>query len=122
MIERIPDLPEGVVGLRAVGDVEGDDYEQVIIPAVEAALEGRDKIRLLYVLGPEFDEYEDGAAWEDAKLGMHHLFDFERVAVVTDATWISRGVRWFAFAIPGKVKVFPNAELDDARAWIVAPD
>jgi hypothetical protein len=121
-MERLPDLPGNVVGIRAVGDIEDDDYEDVLIPAVEAALEGRDKIRLLYVLGPEFEGYENDAVWEDAKFGAHHLFDFERVAVVTDVTWISRGVRWFAFAIPGKVKVFPDAALDDARAWIVADD
>ena len=122
MIEVIPDLPDGVVGLRAIGDVDGEDYETVIIPAVEAALEGRNKARLLYVLGPEFDEYKGDAFLEDAKLGMHHLFDFERVGVVTDATWLSRGVRRFAFAIPGKVKVFPYASLDEAKAWIVADD
>jgi hypothetical protein len=122
MLELLPDLPPNVVGVRAVGDVEDDDYDDVLIPAVEKALEGRDKIRLLYVLGPEFDEYEADAVWEDAKFGAHHLFDFERVAVVTDATWISRGVRWFAFAIPGKVKVFPMDSLVEAEAWIVAAD
>jgi hypothetical protein len=122
MIEELTDLPDGVVGLRAVGDVTGEDYEKVIIPAVEKVLEGRDKARLLYVAGPEFDEYEGGALLEDAKLGMHHLFDFERVAVVTDATWISRGIRWFAFAIPGKVKVFPYAAIDEAKTWIAADD
>ena len=122
MIELLDGLPEGVVGLRAVGEVEGEDYETVVIPAVEAALEGREKVRLLYVLGPEFEEYERDAAWEDAKLGMHHLFDFERVAVVTDAPWISRGVRWFAFAIPGKVKVFAHDSLVEAREWIAADD
>ena len=118
MIELIPGLPDGVVGLRAIGDVEDDDYNDVLVPAVEAALEGREKIRLLYVLGPEFDEYEGSAVREDAKFGMHHLFDFERVAVVTDAKWISRGVRWFAFAIPGEVKVYANADLEAATTWI----
>lgn len=118
MIELIPGLPDGVVGLKALGEVEDDDYEDVIIPAVDAALEGRDKVRLLYVLGPEFEEYEGDAMWEDAKLGMHHMFDFERVGVVTDVTWIARGVRWFGFTIPGKVKVFPMADLDAAKTWI----
>ncbi len=122
MIEVLDDLPAGVVGLRAVGEVDGDDYRDVIIPAVEQALEGREKARLLYVAGPDFEEYEGGAMLEDAKLGAHHLFDFERVAVVTDVTWISRGIRLFAFAIPGKVKVFPYDSLEDAKAWIVADD
>jgi hypothetical protein len=122
MIELVPGLPEGVVGLRAVGEIHGDDYDEVIVPAVEKALEGRDKVRLLYVLGPEFEEYAGDAIWEDAKFGAHHLFDFERVAVVTDVTWVSRGLRWFAFAIPGKVKVFPYDSLDDAKEWIAADD
>lgn len=118
MIKLLDGLPEGVVGLEAVGDVEDDDYRDVIIPAIEGALEGRDKIRLLYVLGPEFDEYEGDAAWEDTKLGLHHLFDFERIAVVTDVTWLSRSVRWFGFAMPGQVKVFGYADLAAAKAWI----
>jgi hypothetical protein len=109
-----------VVAIRAVGDVVADDYADVIIPAVEQALAAREKIRLLYVLGPDFEEYEGEAIWEDAKFGTHHLFDFERVAVVTDATWLSRGVRWFAFTIPGKVKVFPYDSLDEAKEWIAA--
>ena len=56
-----------------------------------------------------------------AKLGMHHMFDFERVGVVTDVTWIARGVRWFGFTIPGQVKVFPYADLDAAKTWISEP-
>jgi SpoIIAA-like len=118
MIKLLDGLPDGVVGLEAVGDVEDDDYRDVIVPAIEAALEGRDKIRLLYVLGPEFDEFEGDAAWEDAKLGMHHLFDFERVGVVTDVKWMARSIRWFGFAIPGEAKVFRYADLEGARAWI----
>lgn len=120
MIELLTGLPDGVVGLRAVGEVEDDDYEDVVIPAVERALEGRDKIRLLYVLGPEFEEYESDALWEDSKLGMHHLFDFERIGVVTDVAWIARGVKWFGFAMPGTVKVFSYDDLDEARSWIAA--
>ena len=122
MIELLSGLPEGVVGLRAIGEVEDDDYEDVVIPAVENALEGRDRIRLLYVLGPEFEEYEADAAWEDTKLGLHHFFDFERIGVVSDVKWITRGVKWLGFTIPGKVKVFADDQLDEARAWIVADD
>lgn len=118
MIESVPGLPDGVIGMRASGEVTDDDYEQVLIPAVEAALADHDKIRLLYVLGPDLEHVEAGAAWEDAKVGLHHLFSFERMAVVTDVTWIARSIRWMGFAIPAKVEVFADAELDQARAWI----
>ena len=47
MIEVIPDLPEGVVGVEAVGEVTADDYRNVLIPAAEAVLEQHGKARLL---------------------------------------------------------------------------
>jgi hypothetical protein len=38
MIRLLSDMPTGVLGLEAVDDVEREDYENVIVPAVEAAL------------------------------------------------------------------------------------
>ena len=40
-------------------------------------------------------------------------------AVVSDVDWINNGIKMFGFAIPCPIKVFPNAELESARAWIV---
>jgi hypothetical protein len=51
MIKLLTDLPDGVLGIEAVGHVEADDYANVVEPAVRAALEHSDKVRLLYVLG-----------------------------------------------------------------------
>lgn len=39
MIERIEGLPEDVLGFEAKGDVSGDDYERVLVPAIEERLE-----------------------------------------------------------------------------------
>ena len=118
MIELISDLPDDVLGIEARGEVTGEDYEQVLIPAVERHLERRSKIRLLYVLGSEFGGYSAAAIWDDAKIGMEHPFSWERIAVVTDDDGYRRLVRGFGFMVPGKVKVFDVAELDAARAWI----
>ena len=38
MIELIPDLPENVLGFSAKGEVTVEDYETVLIPAVEARI------------------------------------------------------------------------------------
>ena len=57
MLELIPDLPDNTVGIRAIGDVEDEDYEDVLVPEIERRLAHHDKIRLLYVLGPEFEGY-----------------------------------------------------------------
>jgi len=121
MLERITDLPDRVLGIKAIGEVTSDDYQSVLVPALEDKLTKSKKIRLLYVLGDQFDGYTGGAAWEDAKVGMKHLAAFERVAVVTDVDWIRNMVKAFGFAIFGQVRVFDNDELGEAREWICEP-
>ena len=76
MLELISGLPDNVVGIRAVGDVEDDDYEDVLVPEMEDRLSPHDKIRFLCVLGPEFEGYEADAVWEDAKLGARTFTSF----------------------------------------------
>ena len=57
MIELIDGLPDGVVGLEAVGKVESADYEAIAAPAVKHALERHPKIRLIHVLDDRFTGY-----------------------------------------------------------------
>ncbi len=118
MIELIRDLPDDVLGIEARGEVTGEDYEEVLIPAVQRQLERHAKIRLLYVLGSAFGGYSAAAMWDDAKIGMEHPFSWERIALVTDHDAYRRLAKGFGFMIPGKVRVFDLAELDAARAWI----
>lgn len=121
MVEWIPGLPDGVLGFEAKGTVTADDYESVIIPAVEASLSRHGKIRFLYHLGADFSGFEAAAAWDDAKLGLKHLGDWERMAVVTDVDWIRGALRIFGLAIPGHVRVFHADELAEATRWIAEP-
>jgi len=121
MIELITDLPDRVLGLRATGQVKAEDYQKVLVPALEEKLGKHKKVRLLYVLGEDFDGYTGGAAWEDAKVGMKHLAAFERVAVVTDVDWVENMVKALGFAMPGEVRVFDDDELQKAREWVSEP-
>lgn len=45
MIKLLPNLPEHVVGIVASGQVDANDYETVIIPAIESALSSHERIR-----------------------------------------------------------------------------
>lgn len=121
MLELMTDLPERVLGVKAVGQVSAEDYTTVLVPAIEAKLTRHKKARLLYVLGDEFEGYTGGAAWEDAKIGMKHLTSFERVAVVTDVDWVEKMIKAFGFVLPGEVRVFDDDDLDEARSWICEP-
>jgi hypothetical protein len=117
MIRILDDMPAGVLGLEALDDVEEEDYQNVLVPAVDAAIADHGKVRLVYVLGPEFDEYEEEAVWEELKLGVRHPASFERIAIVTDARWASRAIKVFSVLWPGQARAFPLAELEAAKGW-----
>lgn len=118
MIEQMTDLPDSVLGFTATGKVTAEDYESVIIPAVESLFSRQPRARFLYQLGDDFTGFEAAAAWDDTKLGMKHLSGWERIAVVSDVEWIRAGVKIFGLTMPGHVRVFHNNELDDAKRWI----
>ncbi|HVN63399.1 MAG TPA: STAS/SEC14 domain-containing protein [Candidatus Binataceae bacterium] len=71
-------------------------------------------------MGAQFSGIDPGAAWEDFKVGVEHLTRWERAAVVTDVEWIHHAVNAFRFLMPGRIRVFPNNQAAQARAWIAA--
>ena len=120
MIRTLSGMPAGVVGLEAIDDVEKEDYENVIVPAIDAAIAEHGKVRLVYVLGPQFDEYEGEAVWEDLKLGARQPASFERIAIVTDARWAGPAIKVFSILWPGQARAFPLADVEAAKRWASA--
>jgi hypothetical protein len=118
MIEKIPDLPDNVLGFTAIGKVTLNDYESVIIPAVEELFTRQEKIRFLYHLGNDFTGFEAAAMWDDTKLGLKHLRGWERMAIVSDIEWIRAAIKIFGLVIPGHVRVFHDKDLSEAKHWI----
>jgi stage II sporulation SpoAA-like protein len=118
MIELLKGFPDNVVAIACHGEVTRQDYDTVLIPAVEKALKSHDKVRLLYEVGPDFASYDAGAAWEDFKVGMEHFSRWERVAVITDIEWIKLATRLFSVFLPGTMRVYPTADAAQARLWI----
>jgi hypothetical protein len=121
MIEILDGFPDYAVAVNCTGRITRSDYEQSLIPAVEAALKEHKKVRLLYRAGSEFQGIEPSAVLEDVKVGFSHLSRWERVAVVTDIEWIRLAIRAFSFMIPGTVKFFRLSDESDARRWISEP-
>ena len=121
MIERLADMPAGTVGFRVAGELEREDYDEVLVPELRRALEGDGGLRTLYVI-EDLDEIEPGALWADAKLGfdlgVRHHDAWVRSAIVTDIDWMARATRLFAWMIPGEARVFPLGELEQAKTWV----
>jgi hypothetical protein len=120
VIELIEGLPDGVVGLEALGEVTPSDYTSVAYPAVEDALSRHDKISLIHVLGERFACYTAGGEWDDAKRTLLHPFSFRRIAVVTDLDHVRRLVKGAWWADPGEMRLFANARRSEALAWVSA--
>ncbi|GGY20972.1 STAS/SEC14 domain-containing protein [Rhodanobacter panaciterrae] len=118
MIAQIEGLPAGTLGFRAHGQVTAADYENIIVPDVEAAFALNRKLRLLYVTAEDFTGFDPGAMWDDAKLGMRHFSSWERIALVTDVGWLRTAATAFSFAVPAQVRLFHGAELTEATHWI----
>ncbi|NQD35899.1 STAS/SEC14 domain-containing protein [Permianibacter sp. IMCC34836] len=118
MIELLTNLPDHVVGIAASGEVTADEYESVIIPAIEAKLAAYGRVWVLYQLGPAFTGFTSGALWDDLRLGVAHFRAWEKLAIVTDLDWMGGAIRLFGFALPCPVQIFPNAELAEAVRWI----
>lgn len=119
MIERI-ESPENVLAFRAVGEIRGSDYEAVLEPAVEAMIAERGEVRIVYVLGDEFEGYSMAAGWEDTKLGFEHRSKWARCAIVTDHDWVRHGVGMFRWMFPGEMKVFAVSDVAGAIEWAAA--
>jgi hypothetical protein len=117
-VERFDDLPDDVLGFRVFGTLTDDELESYIIPTTEKRVTG--PIKLLVQLGPEFEAHSTGAAWNDAKVGLRHLSDFTRCAIVTDAAGFKEAARVFSPLMNGKVRVFASDDLSVAKDWIKA--
>jgi hypothetical protein len=121
VIERLTDMAPGTIGFRAAGEIERDDYDEVLVPQLRRALEAGGGLRTLYLI-EDLDEIEPGALWADTRLGfdlgVRHHEAWIRAAIVTDIDWMARATKLFAWMIPGEARVFPRDELEQAKAWV----
>lgn len=118
MLKPIADLPENVIGFEAVGKVDADDYKDVLDPAVTKAAEANGKVRMLFVLGDYYERFTTGAMAQDSKVGVADRKVWERIAVVSDHNHILGTIHVFAWMVPGEVRTYAMAQMDEAKAWL----
>ncbi len=110
MIEPIPNLPEHIVALSKTGEENPEDFDKIFVPAVQQAQQNHDKIRLLFQM--------DSEPSPDSKVGIKEFAQFEKVTLVTDSEAVATRIKTFSFMIPCEIRVFPVAELEQAKTWI----
>ncbi|MBV9059876.1 MAG: STAS/SEC14 domain-containing protein [Pseudonocardiales bacterium] len=119
MIEVLPDMPEGVTGIRVSGRLRGDDLRE-FKPAMEELLK-TGEIRIVEVVAPDYEGFGPGGLSEDLKLGLgaliHHHSAFKRIAIVSDKDWVAHALHAFAWMVPGELGLFGLDELERAKEW-----
>ena len=116
MIQIVDGLPDNVVGIVATGRVTNRECREVLRPLMQSSLSRHDKLRLYYEIDCRFP----GAAWEDLRIGLEHIPQWERVAVVTDVGWVRHTVNALRFLIASDVRVFTSFQAPEGRAWITS--
>lgn len=124
MVERLGDLPAGVLGFKGSGKITRDEYREMMRPIYEA-LERGGPVNLLFVVGDDFSGLDAGALWDDLKaggsVGLKHRSAWRRMAVVTDKDWIRHATAAAGWLAPGELRIFEPGRQDEATAWLAQP-
>ncbi|NRD74420.1 STAS/SEC14 domain-containing protein [Shewanella sp. VB17] len=121
MIELLNGFDHDTVAIRASGIVTGDDYDQQLLPIIENKLKDHASIKLWYEFDDKFKGVTVGTLWDDAKIGLFHLTDFYRVAIITDSQRVAGMANVLSYMIPCPVKVFEKSDTADASDWMREP-
>jgi hypothetical protein len=121
MIQIMPETEGKIIGLKASGKLTGRDYQEVLIPRLEALIREYGRVRLLCLIAEDFAGMEAGAMWDDAKFFMAHTGDFEKMVLVGGPKWMEVMMKLFSPLMKGGIKVFSPDALAEAWAWIKAP-
>ena len=119
MIELLPDMPQGVTGIRVSGRLRGDELRE-IKPSLQERLQGGD-VRIVEVIDYDYEGFGHGGLAEDIKLGLgavlpHHSA-FKRIAVVSDKEWVAHVLHALEWMIPGELAVFGLGDVERAKEW-----
>lgn len=111
-------FPNNVIVINTVGEVSDKDYEEVLLPAIKNRLQQHDDVRLLFVFGFEFKDFDTDALWGDLLLGINDLSNIKKLAVVSNLKWIEKGIKLFSIFIPASVRFYNEEKFMEAKAWV----
>jgi len=122
MFEILPESTAACIGFKISGEVEAEDYEN-LLPKLDAAIAAHGKINLLVVM----EDYEgfDGleAAKADFHFGTQQYRQVEKAAFVSNMKWMGRMVKIMdPFTRRTDEKTFEPGEIEAAWAWILEDD
>lgn len=117
MIHQI-DTTDNIVAFRALAEVTKEDFQNVVVPAVEKLINQTNEINFLLVLDTDIQNFTAGAWLQDAMLGIKHLGKWNRAAIVSDSEEIISFTNGFSYVVPGEFRGFRKAAFNKALNWV----
>ncbi len=118
MIEKLSESTGSILAVKATDQLTVEDYENIFIPELDKLIKQYGKIRVLIYLDTSFTGWEVEAIWDDAKYGINHREDFEKLAVVGGPGWVRWTTKMSAYLMKGEVRTFTGKQLQEALHWI----
>jgi hypothetical protein len=118
MIHQSTEPGSPVVEITVEGTITNQELEDAI-QALKAGFDVDGKTRVLEII-QHFTGIEPSAMWTDIRLGVPLAQKIERVAVVADQAWIRQMAQLGGLFTKAELRVFPPAEIGEARSWIAA--
>src|SRR5438094_170958 len=104
MVELLEGFPPHVAAYKASGAVSKEEYEQVVMARVNEVAAEYGKINFLVLLETSFHNYSIGAFLDYVKVSFQHFSKWERMAIVTNESWVRKAYDVLSPFVHGEVK------------------
>ncbi|OMH39495.1 STAS/SEC14 domain-containing protein [Motiliproteus sp. MSK22-1] len=121
MIQRIYDNEPGMLEFVASGKLTDFEYQSVLIPQVENAIQESGKINVLWKMD-NFDGWELHAAWDEFLLALKTRDTIERIALVGDKPWQKKLVTYLKPLTHAEVQYYDSDRSEEAQDWLKHSD
>lgn len=108
---------DNVLGIKINGKIRSEDYEKVLIPAMEDMIAEKSPISTLIDMS-DFSGMEISAFWDDFKFGIKHMKDFKRIAIVGNKKWIERAAKLADPLTKVEIRSFLTTDMEEAWEWV----
>lgn len=118
MVELIEGFPRYVAAYKASGKVEKEEYERVVMHRVDEVAREFGIINFLVRLETNMENYSLPAFIDYLKVSFEHFSKWNRMAIVTDETWVQKAYEVLSGLVPGEIRSFSLSEYEAAKKWV----
>lgn len=115
MFQILPESEGGTLAIKASGKLVHEDYA-ALKPELEKRIAEHGKLSVLFDIA-DFEGWSLHGAWDDFAMGMQHIGDFERIAVVGDAKWQEFAINLADALMRADVRFFQKEKRQQAWDW-----